>query len=257
MNHRPRKRFGQNFLHDPNVIARIAAAVRPRPEDHLLEIGPGQAALTEALLPHCGRLTAIEIDRDLAAALRQRYAEEPRFSLIEADALRVDLAPLAADGPLRVVGNLPYNISTPLLFHLLKSRAPIIDLHLMLQREVAERMTAPPGGKTYGRLSVAVALAARAELVLRVPSGAFFPPPKVESAIVRLVPRSTHLPWPQLDRLLTSAFSARRKTLRNALSRSFSAAELTDLGVDPGARPEQLSPDDFLRLATAATSRDA
>lgn len=260
MNHRPRKRFGQNFLTDRHTIERIVAAIHPQAADHLVEIGPGQAALTDALLPHCRRLTAIEIDRDLVAALRQRYADQPRLELIEGDALRLDLASIRRDdaAPLRVVGNLPYNISTPLLFHLLKSRAPIRDLHLMLQREVAQRMTAAPGSKTYGRLSVAVSLAAQAQILLSVPPGAFYPPPKVDSAIVRLAPRGDALPWDALDAVLTSAFSARRKTLRNALSRWFSGEQLQALDLDPGLRPEQIAPPDFLRLAreVAAVTED-
>ncbi|RZO87255.1 MAG: 16S rRNA (adenine(1518)-N(6)/adenine(1519)-N(6))-dimethyltransferase RsmA [Oceanococcus sp.] len=247
--HRPRKRFGQNFLTDRNIIERIASAIRPSADQHLLEIGPGQAALTEALLPYCGKLTAVEIDRDLAATLRQRFAAEARFELIEADALKVDFATLG-DAPLRVVGNLPYNISTPLVFHLLQSRARIIDFHIMLQREVAERMAAQPGSKTYGRLSVAVSLAARADILFDVPPGAFFPPPKVRSSIIRLTPRDVELPWRALDRVLQAAFSARRKTLRNALGKLFSAEQLQAHGLDPQLRPENLSPDQFLALAT-------
>ena len=248
MGHKPRKRFGQNFLTDRHVIGRIVDAVAPRAEQHVVEIGPGQAALTTALLPHCDRLTAVEIDRDLAAGLRQRFADQPQFTLIEADALQLDFAELSPQ-PLRLVGNLPYNISTPLLFHLLTSRARILDLHVMLQKEVAERMTAEPGSKTYGRLSVAVALAAQADTLFAVPPGAFFPPPKVQSAVVRLQPRDVTLPWPALDRVLTTAFSARRKTLRNALGTLFSARQLEALGVDPSLRPERLSPAQFLRLA--------
>lgn len=247
--HRPRKRFGQNFLTDRNIIERIAAAIRPTPDQHILEIGPGQAALTEAVLPHCGKLTAVEIDRDLATSLRERFASEPRFELIEADALKVDFATLG-NGPLRVVGNLPYNISTPLVFHLLQSQAQIVDFHIMLQREVAERMAAEPGSKTYGRLSVAVSLAARADILFDVPPGAFFPPPKVRSSIIRLTPRDVTLPWKALDTVLQAAFSARRKTLRNALGRVFTVEQLEAHGLDPQLRPEKLTPAQFLALAT-------
>ncbi len=254
MTHRPRKRFGQNFLTDRRVIDRIVAAVAPGAQDHLVEIGPGQAALTSALRPHCQRLTAVEIDRDLAASLRQRFAGDDRFTLIEADALKLDFASLAP-APLRLVGNLPYNISTPLIFHLLQSRAAITDFHVMLQKEVAERMTAAPGGKTYGRLSVAVALAADTSLLFEVPPGAFFPPPKVQSAVIRLTPRGRELPWPALDRVLQAAFSARRKTLRNALGSLFTAEQLQAQGIDPGLRPERLTPDQFLALATALNDR--
>lgn len=248
--HTPRKRFGQNFLTDRHVIDRIVEAINPGAEEHIVEIGPGQAALTQALLPHCDRLTAIEIDRDLAASLRQRFANEPRLHLIEGDALRFDFSTLAPQ-PLRLVGNLPYNISTPLIFHLLQSGAPIRDFHVMLQKEVAQRMSAPPGGKTYGRLSVAVSLATRCETLFEVPPGAFFPPPKVQSAIIRLSPRQVSLPWDALDRVLKAAFSARRKTLSNALKGLFDADQLRALAVDPGTRAEQLSPADFLRLAEA------
>lgn len=250
MGHKPRKRFGQNFLTDPNVIRNIVNAIAPRPDQHILEIGPGQAALTSALLPLCRQLTAVEIDRDLAVTLRQRFADRANFDLIEADALKVDFAALP-DQPLRLVGNLPYNISTPLLFHLLQSGAQIADIHVMLQKEVAERMTANPGGKTYGRLSVAVALAAETTLLFQVPPGAFYPPPKVQSAVIRLRPRGNALPWAELDRVLKAAFSARRKTLRNALGALFDADALAALEIDPGLRAENLTPEEFLRLAEA------
>lgn len=254
MQHNPRKRFGQNFLTDRMVIARILSAVDPRPDQHIVEIGPGQAALTQALLPLCGQLTAIEIDRDLVAELRRRYAAHANFQLMEADALRFDFSQFDAQ-PLRLVGNLPYNISTPLIFHLLQSRARFVDFHVMLQKEVAERMTAPPGGKTYGRLSVAVALAAHTEVLFEVPPSAFFPAPKVHSAIIRLRPRDVDLPWPALDQVLKAAFSARRKTLRNALGKLFSPAELVELAIDPTLRAERLEPEDFLRLAQSLSAK--
>ncbi len=248
MGHKPRKRFGQNFLTDRNVIQRIVDAIAPQAGEHVLEIGPGQAALTRVLLPRCERLTAVEIDRDLAASLRQEFADQPRFALIEADALRFDFASLNPQ-PLRMVGNLPYNISTPLIFHLLQSQAHILDFHVMLQKEVAERMCAGPGSKTYGRLSVAVALAARAEVLFDVPPEAFFPPPKVQSSIIRLTPSRRQLPWPQLDQILQAAFSARRKTLRNAFKSLFTPDILIAENIEPGDRAERLSPEDFLRLA--------
>lgn len=250
MNHRARKRFGQNFLTDRNAIDRIVAAVAPTTDQHLIEIGPGQAALTAALLPHCRRLTAIEIDRDLAAGLRDRFAGEAAFELHEGDALKTDFATLS-DGPARLVGNLPYNISTPLIFHLLRSSVAWTDLHVMLQWEVAQRICAAPGGREYGRLSVAVQLAAKAEILFKVPPGAFVPPPKVHSAILRLNPMGADLPWRTLDRVLISAFSARRKTLRNALKNLTAPQQLMDLGLDPQARPETLTPPDYLRLALA------
>lgn len=248
MGHKPRKRFGQNFLTDRNIIQRIVDCIQPTAEQHVVEIGPGQAALTQALLPHCGQMTAIEIDRDLADVLRQQFVDEPRFRLVEADALSFDFSELA-EQPFRLVGNLPYNISTPLIFHLLQSQARITDYHVMLQKEVADRICAAPGSKTYGRLSVAVSLAARAEIMFQVPPGAFFPPPKVQSSIIRLTPTQQALPWKALDQVLKAAFSARRKTLRNALKNLFSADELIELGLDPALRPERLSPEDFLHLA--------
>lgn len=248
--HRPRKRFGQNFLSDKRVIQRIAEAINPQSSDHILEIGPGQAALTKALLPHCGRLSAIEIDRDLAASLRQEFAQATNFELIEHDALKFDFARVSPQ-PIRLVGNLPYNISTPLIFHLLQSDAEVTDFHIMLQKEVADRMRAQPGSKTYGRLSVAVQLAAEVEVLFDVHPGAFFPPPKVMSAIIRLRPRNNALPWSQLDRVLKAAFSARRKTLSNALKNLFSADELLALGVDSKIRPDALDAQTYLRLAQA------
>ncbi|MGJ8670737.1 MAG: 16S rRNA (adenine(1518)-N(6)/adenine(1519)-N(6))-dimethyltransferase RsmA, partial [Oceanococcus sp.] len=182
--HRPRKRFGQNFLTDRNIIDRIVSAIAPQKDQHIVEIGPGQAALTQALLPHCGQLTAIEIDRDLSAKLQTQFAEQAHFKLLEADALKVDFATLS-DRPMRLVGNLPYNISTPLVFHLLQSQAKITDFHIMLQREVADRMNAEPGNKIYGRLTVAVSLAARVDKLFDVAPGSFSPPPKVQSSIIR------------------------------------------------------------------------
>ena len=249
--HRPRKRFGQNFLTDRNIIERISSAIRPSADQHLLEIGPGQAALTEALLPYCGKLTAVEIDRDLAATLRQRFAAETRFELIEADALKVDFATLS-DAPLRVVGNLPYNISTPLVFHLLQSRARIIDFHIMLQREVVERMVAGPGSKRYGRLSVALAAQARCQALFDVAPGAFRPPPKVTSAIVRLTPQAPEPPLTapeRFDSLLRHAFAQRRKTLSNALAGQCTVEQLTDCGIDPRARAETVPVAQWIHLA--------
>ena len=246
------KRFGQNYLHDQGVLARIIRAIAPREDDHFIEIGPGEGALTAPLLESGARVTAIEFDARLMPGLEARFGDTPRCRLIQADALKTDITALGTGdtAALRLVGNLPYNISTPLVFHLLQSRARIIDFHIMLQREVAERMAAQPGSKTYGRLSVAVSLAARADILFDVPPGAFFPPPKVRSSIIRLTPRDVELPWRALDRVLQAAFSARRKTLRNALGKLFSAEQLQAHGLDPQLRPENLSPDQFLALAT-------
>lgn len=245
-----RKRFGQHFLHDPAVLNRIVDAVDPRPGDNLVEIGPGRGALTELLLARTDRLLAIEIDRDLAPMLRERFG--PALDLIENDALRVDYAALAESGPLRLVGNLPYNISSPLLFALLASDAVIVDMHFMLQKEVVARIAAAPGTRDYGRLSAAVAARADAEVLFTVGPGAFKPPPRVNSAVVRLRPRPAPFPLPDLaayDRVVTAAFGQRRKTLRNALADLLDADSIVDAGVDPGIRAERVTPAQFAALA--------
>lgn len=254
---RARKRFGQHFLHDPAVLDRIAEAVAPGPEDAVVEIGPGRGALTRLLLEMQPRtLDAIEIDRDLASLLRQEFGTSERFFLHEADALDFDFAALARERgrPLRVVGNLPYNISTPLLFHLLDSRAAIQDMHVMLQREVVARIVAPPDSEDYGRLSVMLAPWVHAEKLFDVGPGAFQPPPKVWSAVVRLTVRSepTFDVSPRFGEVVARAFAQRRKTLRNALKGVVTPEQMEACGVDPTARPETLSPELFNALARAA-----
>jgi 16S rRNA (adenine1518-N6/adenine1519-N6)-dimethyltransferase len=251
--HRPRKRFGQNFLHDPNVIDKIVHAIDPKPGEALVEIGPGQGALTYRLLQAAGALTAIELDRDLIAPLRDNAAAHGALELIEGDCLKVDFAALAqARGrPLRVVGNLPYYISTPIVFHLLESIEHIGDLHFMLQLEVVERMAAEPGSKTYGRLSVMVQDQCEVALKFRVPPGAFFPAPKVTSAIVALKPRLDRSSEnrERFEAVVRHAFGQRRKTLSNALKPLMSAVEIDRAGVDPQARAETLSVAQFRALA--------
>lgn len=249
-----RKRFGQNFLHDSQVIDHIVEAIDPRPEQSLVEIGPGRGALTAPLLEACGRLDAIEIDRDLAADLRTRFGKAG-LVLHEADALKFDFAALAgARGQrLRVIGNLPYNVSTPLLFHLLQAHASITDLHIMLQREVIERICAQPGGGDYGRLTVMLAPWVVAEHLFDVGPGAFRPAPKIWSAVARLIVRETPA-FPvdaRFARVVAAAFSQRRKTLRNALRQLLDAEAIAACGIDPGARPETLSPAQFGALASA------
>ncbi|MBX3702853.1 MAG: 16S rRNA (adenine(1518)-N(6)/adenine(1519)-N(6))-dimethyltransferase RsmA [Steroidobacteraceae bacterium] len=251
---RARKRFGQHFLHDPGVIARIVAAIDPQPGERIVEIGPGTGALTLPLLARCGRLDAIELDRDLAQALPGRAAGMGELRVHQADALEFDFAALQAGGPqLRVCGNLPYNISTPLLFRLLDARAAIADMHFMLQKEVVDRMVARPGGKTYGRLTVMLAAACRAEFLFRVGRGAFQPPPAVDSAVVRLVPHGQPpfpLPDPaRFSRVVAAAFQMRRKTLRNSLRGLVDPAAFEAAGIDAGRRPETLSAGEFARLA--------
>jgi 16S rRNA (adenine1518-N6/adenine1519-N6)-dimethyltransferase len=249
-----RKRFGQHFLHDPAVIARIVRALDPRTGDHLVEIGPGRGALTGQLLAlgDC-TLDAIEIDRDLAAQLRPRFATTARSALYEGDALAFDFAALARarGGRLRIVGNLPYNISTPLLFHLLGQAEAIADLTVMLQREVVARLAARPGEHDYGRLTVMLAPLAEVKWLFDVGPGAFQPPPRVRSAVVRLTMREAPLfaVSPSYGRVVAAAFGQRRKTLRNALSELLRREQISACGVDPAARPETLAPQAFNALA--------
>jgi 16S rRNA (adenine1518-N6/adenine1519-N6)-dimethyltransferase len=234
--HRPRKRFGQHFLHDARVLARIVDAISPSPQDFIVEIGPGEGALTWPLLERVPHLHVIELDRDLAAGLQSE-----KLTIHQADALEFDFRQFPAG--MRVVGNLPYNISTPLLFHLARYAGRVRDMHFMLQLEVVERMVAAPSTPAYGRLSVALQARFRLRKLFNVSRGAFQPPPKVESAVVRLVPREQPL---DIDEdLLRRAFSARRKTLRNAIP----GADFAAHGIDPGLRPENLSPEDYARLS--------
>lgn len=254
---RARKRFGQHFLHDPAVLDRIVGAIGVRPQDALVEIGPGRGALTRRLAaeePHS--LDAIEIDRDLAGLLRAEFGRVPSFTLHETDALEFDFTALArARGrKLRIVGNLPYNISTPLLFHLLEHVGALEDMHLMLQREVVNRIAARPGSGDYGRLTVMLAPWLEPEALFDVGPGAFQPPPQVWSAVVRLTvrPEPAFAVSPRFAAVVAAAFSHRRKTLRNALKGLLSAVQIEACDVDPGARPETLPPEAFNRLAQAA-----
>ena len=251
---RAKKRLGQHFLHDPAVIRRLVDAIRPNPSDVMVEIGGGPGALTIPLCEKLDRLHVVEVDRELAATLPARVAHPERLVVHEADAMKFDFGKLAT-GPrsLRVVGNLPYNISTPLLFHLAAFAPVIKDLHVMLQREVVERITAAPGGKDYGRLTVMLALFARAEACFDIGPGAFTPPPKVWSTVVRLVPHDTP-PFEVRERarfaaLVAHLFSMRRKTLGRALKGRLTPDMIAAAGIDPKARPETLSPADFARLA--------
>jgi 16S rRNA (adenine1518-N6/adenine1519-N6)-dimethyltransferase len=251
--HRPRKRFGQHFLHERGVIDRILLAIDPKPNDLLVEIGPGEGALTLPLLAHVGRLLAIEIDRDLAALLPKRAAGLGELTVIEADALCVDFRALAAGRRLRLIGNLPYNISTPLLFHLLGVADVITDMHFMLQKEVVDRMAAGPGSKDYGRLSVMLKARAEVAPLFRVAPGAFRPPPKVDSAVVRIVPKPADaiadIDAARLERIVRAAFAKRRKTLNNALAGIVEDAELRVAGIDPRMRAEDVPVEGYLALA--------
>jgi 16S rRNA (adenine1518-N6/adenine1519-N6)-dimethyltransferase len=245
--HVARKRFGQHFLHDPGVIAKLVDAIDPRPADRMVEIGPGLGALTFPLLERVSHLHVVELDRDLAQKLRESV-HHAKMTVHQQDALAFDFAAL---GPrLRVIGNLPYNISTPLLFHIARLREQIVDCHFMLQREVVDRMVARPSTAAYGRLSVALQLRFDMERLFRVGPGAFQPPPKVESAIVRMRPLTRPLEEPEVfDRVLTAAFAQRRKTLRNALRGHFCEEDFAALRIDPRLRAENLAPEDFARMA--------
>ena len=253
-----KKNLGQNFLHDRGVIERIVLAIDPRPGDRIVEIGPGQGALTFPLLRRHGELTAIEFDRDLLQPLAAAAQAHGALTLLNANVLDVDFSALAAggvpgEGPLRLVGNLPYNLSSPILFHALDHAAAIRDMHFMLQKEVVERMAAGPGSKVYGRLSVMLQAYCRVTPLFKVPPGAFRPAPKVDSAVVRLQP----LPpgavvvadRTRFAHVVRAAFGQRRKTLRNALSGVVDATAIEAAGVRPDARAEQLSVADFASLA--------
>lgn len=252
MRHIPRKRFGQNFLTDESVIAAIVTAVEPRPHDLLVEIGPGLGALTRPLAARLDHLHVIEIDRDIVARLRTAFPAA-RVTVHEGDALKFDFGALGAR--LRVVGNLPYNISTPLLFHLAQYAGAIRDIHVMLQKEVVERMVAAPSSAAYGRLSVMLQYRFEMERVLVVPPESFHPVPKVESAVVRMTPYAS-LPHPARDEsrlraIVAAAFAQRRKTLRNTLKGYFKAADFERLGVDARLRAQDLRVADFVKLADA------
>lgn len=252
--HRARKRFGQNFLHDRHWIERIAKAVNATEGDDIVEIGPGQAALTRELIAGAGKVRAVEIDRDLAAWLKETFPES--LSLIEADALTLDWTQVAKNDNLRVVGNLPYNISSPLLFKLLEAADHVKDQHFMLQKEVVDRMVAQHGSKTYGRLSVMLQWRYRMQKLFAVPPGAFNPPPKVMSSVVRMIPKAKEevpsVDFELFSSVVANAFSQRRKTIRNALSALLSSEEISACDVDPGARAEALPLDAFVRLAQKA-----
>ena len=249
--HRARKRFGQHFLSDWGVIDEIIRAISPAEDDVIVEIGPGQGAITEPLAERAGHLHLIELDRDLVAQLRARYDDRDNVTVHEADALQFDFGALGDN--LRIVGNLPYNISTPLLFHLLKYRDVIVDMHFMLQKEVVDRMAAQPGTKAYGRLGIMLGCYLGVESLFDVGPDAFSPPPEVMSAIVRLdpLPPGTFdiVDEKSLSTLVATAFMQRRKTVRNSLRNEASAEDFTAVGIDAGQRPEQIPIADYVRLS--------
>ena len=255
MKHQHKRRFGQNFLHDPAIIGQIVAAIHPSSSESLIEIGPGQGAITVPVLQQAGCLSVVELDRDLIEPLQARCAGLGELTVYNADALGFDFCGIAGDAPLRVIGNLPYNISTPLLFHLLAQHHCIRDMHFMLQKEVVERMAAMPGSRQYGRLSVMLQYRCEVVHLFNIGPGAFNPPPRVESAFVRLVPYA-RLPIQVTDehvfaQLVRQAFSQRRKTLRNTLRGMLEAEAISALGIDPAARAETLSVGDFAALANS------
>jgi len=256
--HRARKRFGQNFLIDRGIIHAIVEAIAPQRGDCVVEIGPGLGALTEPLVDRLDCLQVVEIDRDLIARLKKRFSPE-RLVVHEGDALAFDFSALATS-PLKIVGNLPYNISTPLLFHLATFAEHIAAMHFMLQKEVVERMVAAPGTAAYGRLSVMLQSRFYLDALFDVPPEAFDPAPKVCSAIVRMIPKPADkltVADPEcFARLVTAAFGQRRKMLRNTLKPWFDEEGLAALGVSPTARAEDLSPEDFERLANVLHLRD-
>ncbi len=264
-----KKQLGQHFLRDAAVVDRIVRAIDPQPGERLVEIGPGQGALTLPLLRRIlavagdvvpdPALTVIEFDRDLIAGLEILSASIAPLRIVHADVLNVELGTLGEGGPIRLVGNLPYNISSPILFHALRHAAAITDMHFMLQKEVVDRMAAAPGSKVYGRLSVMLQAHARVQSLFTVPPGAFRPPPKVDSAVVRLVPRPAGeigiVDQTLFSRIVAAAFGQRRKTLRNALSELCPPTWLEEVGIDPGDRAERIAVADFIALANHAADK--
>jgi 16S rRNA (adenine1518-N6/adenine1519-N6)-dimethyltransferase len=257
----PKKSLGQHFLTDRSYIDKIVRAVNPQPGDRLVEIGPGQGAITFPLLKKHGELTAIEFDRDLITPLMEASEGIGRLTIIHKDVLSVDFGKLAGEDTLRLVGNLPYNLSSPILFHAIEHASAITDMVFMLQKEVVDRMAAEPGSKVYGRLSVMLQAGCRVTPLFRVPPGAFRPPPKVDSAVVRLIPRPPHeigIADPaQFSRVVKAAFAQRRKTLRNALDGVCEAATMQAVGIDPGARAETIAVPAFIALANAVAAQRA
>ncbi|MEE9303870.1 MAG: 16S rRNA (adenine(1518)-N(6)/adenine(1519)-N(6))-dimethyltransferase RsmA [Thiotrichaceae bacterium] len=264
-----KKRFGQHFLHDQSIVQNIVSSIHPKPDDQIIEIGPGLGALTFPLLEKVNHLHLVEIDRDIIQRLREQ--QDPRITIHAIDALKFDTSSVNSPAhdednshsscsshsslrPLRIVGNLPYNISTPLIFHLLETSSSIQDMHFMLQKEVVDRMTAVPNTKVYGRLSVMVQYHCQTENLFNVPPGAFRPPPKVDSAVIRLIPWENK-PYQakdekMLSHLVNQAFMKRRKTIRNALKELLTQEQIEQAGIDSGLRPENLQVGDFVKLSS-------
>lgn len=258
--HKARKRFGQNFLHDVGIIRRIVACIAPKEGQRIVEIGPGKGALTEGIISATKRMDVVELDRDLIPILRVNLFRYPDLTVHEADAMKFDFSSLATEGNIRVVGNLPYNISTPLIFHLLSYAEKIDDMHFMLQKEVVDRLAARPGDNLYGRLSVMAQYYCQVESLFIVGPESFDPPPKVDSAIVRMTPHKT-LPCvaqniKMLEDMVRIGFQQRRKTLRNNYKGVLNDADFDALGIDPSLRPERLDVADFVNIANLVSQKD-
>ena len=255
MTHQPRKRFGQHFLSDNSILMSMRQAVAPNARDHLVEIGPGLGVLTKQLVDHVAHYDAIEIDRDLIPILQDMFGAHAHFVLHSMDVLQVDWAQLANGHPIRVVGNLPYNISTPLLFHLFSALSVIEDMYFLLQKEVGDRLAASVGAHNYGRLSVMAQYYCDVELLFDVGPNAFTPPPKVNSVFLRLIPKpvasrcATDISL--LEKIVAAAFNQRRKTLRNSLQQVVPVALLESLDIDPQKRAQNVAVEDYVRLANA------
>jgi 16S rRNA (adenine1518-N6/adenine1519-N6)-dimethyltransferase len=258
--HQAKKRFGQNFLNNIDIIERIVSNIAPTADDNLVEIGPGQGAITAPLLAHCPSLNVIEIDKHLIPILLAQFAKYPGFKIYQEDALKFDFSQLATHKPLRIVGNLPYNISTPIIFHLLSFQHKIEDMHFMLQKEVVERIDSIAGEKNYGRLSVMVQYYCQVENLFGVPPESFTPQPKVDSAIVKLTPFKT-LPFVAKDvtifsSLVNVAFQQRRKTLRNSLKQLLSKEQIESLPVDISLRPENITLEEYVNISNLITDEN-
>lgn len=254
LGHQAKKRFGQNFLHNDAIISNIVDAINPEPGENLIEIGPGLGALTEPVVERAGKLSVVELDRDLAERLRHHPFLAPHLTIHEIDALKFDFSSLASkEEPLRIFGNLPYNISTPLIFHLLTFKNDVKDMHFMLQKEVVDRMAAMPNTKAYGRLSIMTQYQCQVLPVMEIGPEAFKPAPKVDSAIVRLIPHAQIAnPVKDIEILNTvciTAFNQRRKTIRNSFKKMLNAEQLEQLNIDPTLRPENLSVEQYIAVA--------
>ncbi len=256
LTHQPRKRFGQNFLHDQNILNKMAQSIQVKPGDSLVEIGPGQGALTQHLLATAQKLEAIEIDRDLIQLLKEKFSQHPNFTLYNADILSFDFSTLQQPSPLRVVGNLPYNISTPLLFKLYALGERIQDMYFLLQKEVVDRMCAKVNDHNYGRLSIMSQYFCECHTLFGVSPQCFTPAPKVDSAFIQLIPRQPALiaqTFAQFELVVRTAFTFRRKTLSNSLKSLLTSAQLEKIGIDPSLRPQNLSVTDYVRISNSIT----